>query len=279
MSQVIDYPIRSQITAPKDYCIVELDLSAAEAHVVARLSNDENMIFQLEHGDIHLYTARGIYENPNLTKDDNPMERYIGKKTNHTLNYQGSAEIVTKSINKEGQITVSVKQVRVWVQRWHSLFNVKTWWDDVEYKLRNNDMTLVTAYGKKRKFWGFLNDEVKRAATAFEPQSVVSYHLDGAIHPELGIKGGLFEIQNQITNKHKEIKIINTAHDSVVLEMPTKVSTEIALQCKALLERPLMVNGHIFTIPVDCERFDRRWKEDGEHLKGEHFVRKASKAA
>jgi len=262
--------VRSFITCDPANVLLELDLSAAESHVVARLANDSNMIEQLDHGDLHLYSARNIYQDPSLTKVDE-LKRYIGKKMNHSCSYRASAIKVAEFINKEGAMTVSVAQVRVWHARWHTAFNIKYWWQDIEQRLRDNNGTLTTAYGKKRKFWGFYDNDLLKAATAFEPQSVVSYHMDGAVHPELGIVGGLLEIQNQITSKQSEIKLINTSHDSVLIECPRVISTEIAIHCKTLLTRPLIVNGHLFTIPVDCERYDRRWKEDGEKLVGDTF--------
>ena len=271
--------VRSFISCAPGNVLLELDLSAAESWVVAHLASDQNMIEQLKTGDLHLYSARMIYQNPNLTKADKDF-RYIGKKMNHSCGYRASAEKVTEFINKEGQTTVSVRQTRVWHDRWHAAFNIKYWWADIEERLRRDNGTLVTAYGKKRKFWGFINSDLLKAATAFEPQSVVSYHMDGAIHPDIGIAGGLIEIQRQISMPSKgEIKLLNTSHDSVLIECPRGPSLDIALQCKDLLTRPLSVRGQTFTIPVDCERFDRRWKEDGEELKGDKFVRKPEAAA
>lgn len=264
------FATRSFITCPPEKVLLELDLSAAESHVVARLADDPNMIDQLDNGDLHLYSAKNIYQDPTLTKADE-LKRYIGKKMNHSCAYRASAIKVAEFINKEGAMTVSVAQVKVWHARWHTAFNIKSWWADIESRLRSNNGVLTTAYGKKRKFWGFYDNDLLKAATAFEPQSVVSYHMDGAIHPELNIAGGLLEIQKQITSRNPEIKMINTSHDSVLIECPRDISTEIAIHCKTLLTRPLIVNGHMFTIPVDCERYDRRWKEDGEKLVGDTF--------
>jgi DNA polymerase I-like protein with 3'-5' exonuclease and polymerase domains len=265
--------IRSFITCEPQNVLLELDLSAAEAWIVAHKIDSPIMREQLAHGDLHLYSAMMIYQRSDLTKADK-MERYMGKKMNHSNNYRAGAEMVATGINKEGGFTVSVRQVRIWWDRWHAAFNIKPWWDDIEYKLRRDNGTLVTAYGKKRKFWGWINNDLLKAATAFEPQSVVSYHMDGAVHPDLGVRGGLLEIQRQITKpSNNEIKLINTSHDSVLIECPRLISLEIAQRCKELLTRPLVVNGHTFTIPVDCERYDRRWKEDGESLVDGSFVR------
>lgn len=265
--------LRSMITRPPGKVILELDLSAAESHVVARLADDPNMIYHLENGDLHLYSAKNIYENESLTKKNNPIERYIGKKMNHSCAYRASPTKVAEFINKEGEMTVSVAQVKIWHERWHRSFRIKYWWDDIERRLNENNGLLITAYGKPERFWltrdlyGRISSDDLKAATAFEPQSVVSHHMDGRIHPELGISGGLIEIQRQITKPSKgEILLINTSHDSCLLEVPEQLSLEVALHAKSLLTRPLVVNGHTFTIPVDCERYNRRWKESPEKL-------------
>jgi DNA polymerase I-like protein with 3'-5' exonuclease and polymerase domains len=262
--------IRSFITCAPANVLIELDLSAAESWCVAHLANDQNMIQQLELGQLHQYSARMIFRDPSITKA-NKTEYYIGKRMNHLCGYRGSPEMLTTTINKDGEITVALRQIKVYHKLWHSTYNITNWWADIERRLRNNDGTLITAYGKKRKFWGFFNSDLLKAATAFEPQSLVSYHMDGAVHPDIGIPGGLLEIQRQITIPYPSIRLINTSHDSVLIECPRPISLEIALRCKALLTRPLMIHGQTFTIPVDCERYDRRWKEDGERLVGERF--------
>lgn len=269
--------IRSQICAPKGKVLIELDLSAAESWVVAHLSNDSNMQYQLAFGDLHSFTAQNIYRNPEIDKSELwKIERYIGKKTNHGSSYRMSAPTMAATINKEGGITVSIAQVKIWMERWHALYNLRYWWSEIDDKLRKGGV-ITTAYGKRRRFWGFANDtETQRQATAFEPQSVVSYHMDGKIHPELGIPGGLLEIKRLICDKNLEVLMTNTSHDSVILEAPERESTEIAIHAASLLKRPLIVNGQQFTIPVDCERYPHRWKEDGEALTREGSWKKAN---
>lgn len=263
----IKHAIRSIITCAPTNDLIELDLSGAESWIVAHLADDENMIRELTSGDLHWYSAHGIYDvDYNSPKDKD--QRYIGKKMNHSCGYRAKPPKVAEFINKEGKMTVSVRQVERWHEKWHRTFpNIRgVWWREIDEKLFR-DRTLITPYGKKRKFYGFLtDDDTLKQATAFIPQSTVSYHLDGAIHPELGIAGGLLEIKRQITDANPEILLIQTAHDSVLIECPKTISTEIAQHCKELLTRPLIVNGHTFTIPVDCERYPRRWKEDGEKM-------------
>lgn len=252
------------IVASPGYSLISVDLSAAESWVVAHLANDSNMKRELAGGDLHSFSARVIYSIP----QGQPVEdgqRYMGKKMNHSCAYRTSPNMLTIAINKEGGMTVSLPQVKRWHERWHAAFHIKYWWIEIEDKLRAT-RTLTTCYGKRRRFYGIWNNDLLKEATAFEPQSTVAYHMNGAIHPELGIPGGLREIRKQITGPNPEIRMIQTAHDSVLIECPKAVELEIAERVSRLLYRPLIVNGQEFTIPVDCVIYPERWEENGQKM-------------
>ena len=86
--------------------------------------------------------------------------------------------------------------------------------------------------------------------------------MNGAVQPELGIEGGLLTIyRNIILPSKEEIRMIQTAHDSVVLECPRPLISEISEQTVSILKRPLVVGGETFTIPVDCDIYPERWGE------------------
>src|SRR3954464_586990 len=85
-------PIRSQIIAPKDYYLISIDLSQAEAWVVAYAAYEEKMKYALQFGDIHSQTARALFDLPDTATKDNggitEDQRYLGKKFNHACNYR-----------------------------------------------------------------------------------------------------------------------------------------------------------------------------------------------
>jgi DNA polymerase I-like protein with 3'-5' exonuclease and polymerase domains len=118
--------------------------------------------------------------------------------------------------------------------------------------------TITTIYGRKRTFYGRWGDEIFKEATAFIPQSTVADHVYGAIQKELGIKGGLIEIHKWC--KRNDSLLIQTAHDSVVLDIPPNRVNDIAPDVIRLFRRPMVINGHEFTIPVDVKHGDR-WGE------------------
>jgi DNA polymerase I-like protein with 3'-5' exonuclease and polymerase domains len=261
--------IRSMYVAPKGKTLCAFDLSAAEAWVVAYLANDPNMKRELAGGDIHSFSATGIFDIPfdanipgkkkyeGLISEE---QRYVGKKMNHAGNYRTGPFKIAEFINKEGMISISVADAKRFHAKWLGTFNLQNWWSEIDY-IASTTRTMQTVYGFRRKFWGIYGDDLKKEMTAFEPQSTVADHMHGAIQPELGIRGGNLAIYQDIVLPSKgDIAIVNTAHDSVMLEVPSPLVSEIVEQVVGLLKRPLVIKGETFTIPVDAE-VGERWKE------------------
>lgn len=271
--------IRSVTVAPPGKVLIAADLAQAESWIVAYLANEPNMKHALHNGDIHTETAgsaifypytgcahvwrKGKQECENCGNTINKTQRYIGKRYNHASSYRMSyiraAEVINKDGDKPPYVTVTLAESKIYSTEWHKFYNVKGWWSDIESTL-NATRRLTTPYGRSRVFYANWGDELFKEATAYVPQSTVADHFDGAIHPELGISGGLLEIYKQLVIPYPENKIIGQAHDSLLMEVPTQTHEEILERVKALLLRPLVINGEEFTIPVDAEVGDR-WGE------------------
>lgn len=262
-------PLRSMYVAPKGKMLCAFDLSAAEAWIVAYLSSDSNMKRELDGGDLHSFSATGIFDIavdltiPGKKKYAGLIseeQRYVGKKMNHAGNYRTGPFKIAEFINKEGMISISVADAKRFHAKWLGTFNLQNWWSEIDY-IASTTRTMQTVYGFRRKFWGIYGDDLKKEMTAFEPQSTVADHMHGAIQPEVGVRGGNLAIYEDIVLPSKgEIVMNNTAHDSVMLEVPIQLVNEIVPQVISLLRRPLIIKGEQFTIPVDAE-VGERWKE------------------
>jgi len=85
--------------------------------------------------------------------------------------------------------------------------------------------------------------------------------MHGAIQPEVGVRGGCLAIFEDIVLPSKgSIAMCNTAHDSVILEVPVEDVGSVVPEVIALLRRPLVIKGEEFTSPVDAE-VGERWGE------------------
>lgn len=275
--------LRSMLIASPGNVLVAVDFSQAETWIVAHKANEGKMIQSLMYGDIHTETAgNALFFNRVIcnghigihtwTKCKEGFEcrgcgsvvtsdmRYLGKRFNHASSYQmkylRAAEVINKDSDKPPYISISNSQARMYSDAWTSYYNLQPWWDGIENQLRI-DRTLYNCYGRRMVFNGNWSDKLCKEATAWEPQSTVADHADGAIHPQLGIPGGFLEVHKQIVVRDRAAKIVNQSHDSIVLDTPKEVASEIGERVRSILRRPCVVNDMMFTIPVDLEIGDR----------------------
>lgn len=264
-------PIRSMIVAPKGHLLLEFDLQQAESWVVAYLAREPNMKHSLAHGDIHFDTACVIFNiSPQALleiKVTNPTQfasmRYVGKQQNHAKayreGYRRAAEIINRQSDRPPFVTVTFGESKLYDERWHSHYNVKRWWSEIEEQL-NKNRTLVTPYGRIRTFYDAWGEDLFKKATAHNPQSTVADHFNGAIQSINPVKGGLREIYKRFVIERKVIRITNQAHDSCVVEAEAQAAPQLAHEISALVRRPLIINGESFVIPVEC-KIGERWGE------------------
>jgi DNA polymerase I-like protein with 3'-5' exonuclease and polymerase domains len=267
MKQIL---IRSQIVAPKNHLLIELDLAQAESWVVAYLANEPNMKHSLHFGEFHLDTAVILFdktvEELLLLKKENPLDfsrmRYIAKQQNHAKayreGYRRAAEIINRQSDRPPFVTVTVSESKVYHDKWHGHYMILGWWGEIEEQLRRN-RTIVTPYGRIRRFYDSWGEELFRKATAHNPQSTVADHFNGKVQSINPVSGGLIEIKRQLSDK-QFCRIINQSHDSCLLEAPSQDAQELAEQAANLLRRPIIINGESFTIPVEG-KIGERWGE------------------
>lgn len=260
-TQKHELKLRSMFIAPPGYVLISWDLKQAESWVSAYFANELTMKEELRDGDIHALTASAIFREPKEIVKHDKKKRYIGKQSNHMLTYRASARRYVQAVNKEsdGLVTLSNKEGTEHTQIWHGLYHFEQWWSEIESDLASNNRTLVTPYGRVRTFFAAWGLELFKQATAHLPQSTVADHTNGAIQLELGIKGGLREVY-RVYVKTGALRIINQGHDSITGETPVHLMSEIAAGVKALMERPLIIKGEQFTIPVEVE-VGERWGE------------------
>ena len=238
------------------------DLAQAESWIVAHLANEQLMMHALANDDIHCITGSALFNIPReqFNKDTHPKERYVGKKCNHAFAYREGPEVFCADFNKQSLdlgMSLTIREAKKYHAKWHELYNLKGWWSSIEDEL-SKSRQLTTPYGRKRTFhsaWGKL---LFNEATAHVPQSTVADHVLGAIQEGINERGGLLAIMDWCL--HNSCTLVHTAYDSAMIEIPINRESEIAPVIYKMLYRPLMINGIVFSIPVDCEVGDR-WGE------------------
>ncbi len=255
--------MRSMLVAKKGHKLIQWDFSQAETWVVAFYAKSETMKNSLLHGDIHTDTAVGIFESPKeeITK----VQRYLGKRANHELSYGASYYMLVQSINQESDkppfITVSNKEGKDIFYGWHKFHWAvsENYWTFVKEELRANHRVLTNPYGRSIILYNKEGDDLYKEAYAYLPQSTVADHTNGNVQDELGIEGGIDKVKEVFVDKGMFV-IGNQSHDSFIAEVENSKVDDVVEPVRNLLERPLVINGEEFTIPVDCE-VGERWGE------------------
>ena len=131
---------------------------------------------------------------------------------------------------------------------------IRLWHDEVVKELQTTG-NLITPFGRRRQFWGRLDDEhYARKAIAYLPQSLVGDILNL----------GLYRIWKELFKEG--VEILGQVHDAVLGQCPIdKVDILIpkVLEC---LNNPIEVKGRKMMIPSDAEVGDswknlRKWNE------------------
>lgn len=275
--------IRSQVVAPKDHYLFQVDLAQAESWVTAHLADEPRMIKALKFGDLHVETAGALFFDDKFCnhtwikqgKDKRWLcescnseivdtTRYIGKQNNHANGYGQEPPQMTRTINKQSDkppyVTVTLNQCKLYQSKWHGFYpNIQNrFWASVQEQL-NRNRTLTTFYGRERTFYAQWGKELFKEGYAYIPQSTVADHFNGAVSPVTGVKGGLREIYKQFV-RTGAIRVTNQSHDSLIAEVHKDLLSSVGPAILGLLKRPIVINDMEFTIPVDAE-YGERWGE------------------
>ena len=175
--------LRSYFVSDPGYSFVEMDLSQAEARIVALLGKDDKTLkLFADKVDVHKLTASWIFGVP--TEKVTTNLRFVGKTTRHASNYDMGKRRLMQIVNtdaKKFKIDISISEWRAGqiLDKFHSfcpairqVFHVA-----IKDALDKNDRVLVTPFGRYRKFFDRWGDELFREAYAHIPQATVPDHL------------------------------------------------------------------------------------------------------
>jgi DNA polymerase I len=238
------YEVRQCIVASPGHTLIELDLSQAEARVVAAYCGDDELLEVFTGGrDVHAWTAARIFN-----KDEASItgeERELGKFGRHSLNYKGSWMTLMRRINKDSDLTgiaVSASRSKAIVEGYYRATpKLLEWWDALWEEVQQTRY-LINAYGRRRDFVSpYLREE---DCIAYLPQSTIADHTNEAL---CRLHDAGFRAVLQV-------------HDSVMLEQPTKTAVADAAAARELMTFNVSVNGYDLELPVDV-KLGERWSE------------------
>ena len=229
--------------------LVEIDLAKAEAHVVAYLCQDANMMEAFESNvDVHSYNASKIFhvDLEQVTK----QQRALGKRVVHASNYGMGPQTFSDNLAKDDWF-ISPKECKELLNAYDRRFpGLKRWQKDIDnqiYKTR----TLYNLFNRPKKFLGQIDGNLLREAYSYIPQSTVAELLNR----------GMIGVYNDPTAPHNLFWNLATVHDSVLLQVMFGLSREdtvgvlkSVLDCYAShLTYTFTHKGRSFTIGLDAK--------------------------
>ena len=246
--------------------LYNIDLSQAENRIVAYVAPEPNMIAAFAAGvDIHKQTAGLIFNKKSEEVSDEEgsssiggglfSERFWGKKSNHSLNYDLGYRAFALVCE------IQENESKYIVERYHSVYpGVRQYHAWIRAQLSKN-RTIENCLGRKRLFTNRWGDELFKEAYAFIPQSTVADIIN---------ERGLAYVMNNPA--FWGVEILNQVHDSLVVQISyEKVPVLHHAECLKLLvnslQKPISFRGQTFSIPAEVKVGLSLSKEKGK-MKG-----------
>lgn len=253
--QTVPKSMRRCFTADADTVLVQIDLKQAESRYVAWEGPDPILMQLIEDGrDIHKYVAGKIFNKPEDFVTS--LERNLGKKAGHASNYgtgpRTFAEMALVEMNHYLEEWEAKRILEMYMQTFPGIRRRQQNIKNEIYRTR----MLTTPLGRRRDFFGRMNDQTFREAYAYAPQSTIpdiTNHLMLALWRErdyLGLSyedGGRFLLQ---------------VHDSLLLQCKKERVDEVAAFAHDLesWHPRISLAGGPLLIPVDVE-WGPNWKD------------------
>ena len=226
----IGHEIQRCFEADEGYELFSIDLSQAEARVVALLSEDYELLDVFNSTDVHKLTASWFFNKQ--PTEVSKEERFIGKVGRHGGNYNMHKAKLCNTIMSEARrasidVVVSEKQAGELLNTFHK-FSPKirgTFHKSVQEILKTNRRVIITPHGRRRQFFDRWSEELFREAYAYIPQATVRDHLSRA---------GL-----RIKQQMPEILFQKESHDAFKGQVPINLREEAYNLIRRELSTPI----------------------------------------
>lgn len=241
-----DAEVRTLITAPPGWVLVEADYSQIELRVAAALSRDRAMRRAFQTGeDIHTKTAMAVTGLP-AEKIDKEM-RKKAKAVNFGFVYgMGAAKFRNYAKVKYG-VDLTEEEAYEFRKRFFELYPHLPEWHERQRRFVTTHGYVRTPIGRKRRLPEIMSND-KALRSGAERQAVNS-PVQGAASDM-----NLFAAIRIAKAFPDDVRIIATVHDAVLMEVRESKVEEILPQIKQLMEdREAVFDTFGWDIPVPLE--------------------------
>jgi len=249
--------LRSMFVPSPGYVFLEADGSQAEARHVAVLAEDWELLESFDRKPkVHAKTAGAIFGiDPKIITKDSPTVPKIGiayydlgKRIRHAGNYNMGP-------GRLAQMThMSFPECKRMMEKFHEVNpNIRSVFHLGVIDAIKRSRVLVTPFGRKRMFFGYLDESLYKEAIAHIPQSTVSDHTKFTIR--------------RVLDETPWVRFLAEQHDGLLMEVPRERVMEAARVVKRHLERPLrydlctLYRDVELVVPCETAWSDTNWME------------------
>lgn len=247
--------IKSLITAPTGYTLLEADFSQAELRWIAHCSQDENMLSVYRRGeDIHLKTARAISLSnwDSLSTVEQKEIRTKSKSLNFGVVYGISPHGLSNYCQEAYGQAMTPDEAAVLIQKWFATYpKVKMWQKRTEAFAERYGF-VESPLGRRRRVFKSLtsNSSADRGAAI---RQAVNAPIQGASSDTCLL--ALITILRDQTIPKDIVKPVMFVHDSLTFEIKTEYLDEMAAKIYTHLTNPPLkeVFGVELLVPLEVD--------------------------
>ncbi len=272
-----DWDVKQVFTSRyTDGVVIEADFKGAEVFAAAFVSQDEQMILDLESGiDTHKIRASEIWNVP--VDDVTDQQKQSAKEASFQLLYgSGAKNIAVTKFNGDEELAKSF--IKAYYDRYNTL---KQWQNRLVQEVENGRLpsskktdkgypagtsTIKSCTGRRYTFTEYDAPdwvvEHRGISTCFSPTEIKNYPIQGLATADIVpiMIGKLFRIM--IKHRDKAL-MINTVHDSVLLDCKKEYVTIVANTSKMILQgvkEAVKELGLDWNVPVSVDvKFGSNW--------------------
>jgi DNA polymerase-1 len=244
------FNFKSAFVADPGHILINTDLSAAEARVLAYITQDPALVrIFSDNLDYHQYVADQLSEMRGQL-----YTRQLAKRINHASAYgMGGYKFAEIALIEEG-ITITPEEAQILLDSRNVIFKgVEQWRVGIRKTLTDPDPTnwyLVNPYGRVRYFFGPRNrkengdwsgqtQKIFRDAYAHEPQSTSSDYLKLA--------------WCDFAERAPWAQVLQECHDSLLIQCRKEDETRTIDALNISMKQDLIVAGKCYHIPHDLK--------------------------
>lgn len=230
--------LRRLIIPDPGMTLLDLDLSAADAQVVAWASDDTLLKRQLRSGtDLYMETATGLWS------ECAHVPRSRRKNCVHSADYGASYKTIGDKYIGDRYVA------KRWLNKWFTLHpRVRAWQRQVEFSLQSS-RTIANPWGFRRVYTDRL-DYILPQALAWIGQSTVAITINKI----------LLRVDHAHEHEDLPIELLLQDHDNLVMQCPTNQLNEAVPRLLELAKVPIPFPDPLI-ISASLKTSERSWAD------------------